>query len=235
MKHNMVEIKAVCEAWKTSDPCIVFKHMFSKCPKSGNMSETHGNPAVNWGSYWNIPSRETPCRSLGKIWRYGSIMVQPLIPLDFPSIKPSIKMSIEFCDFPAMFDDTAAMSGVLYWRLCEASGVRWCYVGTRCFHCQKCRKNMQKKHGWTRRSNDPIKISQLFDMRIVFILRLSFDLRIRKEMLATGDEKTLFNGDLNGFVNNEARHKTWTRQLEMRFFYDFGLSISKVRVVFFMI
>ena len=54
-------------------------------------------------------------------------------------------------------------------------------------------------------------------------------------MLATGDEKTLFNGDLNGFVNNEARHKTWTRQLEMRFFYDFGLSISKVRVVLFMI
>ena len=54
-------------------------------------------------------------------------------------------------------------------------------------------------------------------------------------MLATGDEKTLFNGDLNGFVNNEARHKTWTRQLEMRFFDDFGLSISKVRVVFFMI
>ena len=72
-------------------------------------------------------------------------------------------------------------------------------------------------------------------MQIVFILRLSFDLRIRKEMLATGDEKTLFNGDLNGFVNNEARHKTWTRQLEMRFFYDFGLSMSKVRVVFFMI
>ena len=36
-------------------------------------------------------------------------------------------------------------------------------------------------------------------------------------MLATGDEKTLFNGDLNGFVNNETWHgKTWTR-LKMRF------------------
>ena len=107
------------------------------------------------------------------------------------------------------------------------------HVGARCFHCQRCRKNMKQITSM----NSPIQSNFYICLtcELFFILRLSFDLRIRKEMLATGDEKTLFNGDLNGFVNNEARHKTWTRQLEMRFFYDFGLSISKVRVVLFMI